>query len=86
MLFVQPADTAAHLEVIVTIYETLLHGIAMTSPLALSRNQDGGRMRYVCPHAIGYSKNDILNLFCYQYDGYSSSKLATVPPNLTNPG
>ena len=61
-----------------TLYETLLHGIAMKSPLALSRKQDGGRMRYVCPHAIGYSKDDVLNLFCYQYDGYSSSKLAIV--------
>ena len=58
-----------------TLYETLLQGIAARTPLALSRKQDAGRERYVCPHAIGHSADGVLNLFCYQYDGYSSSRL-----------
>jgi hypothetical protein len=58
-----------------TIEEVLSEAIKTRTPVVLSRHQDKGRQRYVCPHAFGYSEAGLLNVFCYQYDGYSSGPL-----------
>ena len=57
-----------------TIYDTIVRGISTKTALTVVRKQDG-RERYVCPHLLGYSNAGILNLFCYQYGGYSSQPL-----------
>ena len=64
-----------------TVFDAVVAGISQRRPLSVVRRQDGGRERLICPHSLGYAASGELNLFCYQFGGYSSQPLArTVSP------
>lgn len=60
-----------------TLDETIRAAITNKSAMTLTRSQDRA-FRLVCPHAYGFSDAGELNVFCYQYGGYSSQPLAEV--------